>query len=260
VVKGSCMVTKVEKKNFDNYLAEAKSWETDKVRGLEKSKQVAWILTTFFGVLAMLSVIALAMLTPFKTSVPYVIRVDNVTGGVDVVNALVDGKTNYDEAMNKYHVQWYVRWREGYSKHLISDYYKNIGLSSAPIEQSKYAQLISRNNQNSPLNVLGDKGTASITIKSTSFIKDNVALVRYTKEISNGGVAELSHWAATIVFQYSGTPMSEQDRAINPLGFQVVEYRNDPDQEITERSLPSRATLPQDSAMPPTTLAVPSIQ
>lgn len=57
MVKGSCMVTKVEKKNFDNYLAEAKSWETDKVRGLEKSKQVAWILTTFFGVLAMLSVI-----------------------------------------------------------------------------------------------------------------------------------------------------------------------------------------------------------
>ena len=230
------MATKVEKSNFTNYLNEARSWETDKVKTLEKSRKVAWIIAISAGVLAFLSVIAVAMLTPLKTAVPYVIRVDNATGAVDIVTSQVDSKTNYDEIMNKYHIQWYVRWREGYSRSLISDFYKNVGLTSSREEQNKYAQLINPKNPESPINVYGDEATINITIKSTSFIKENVALVRYTKELNQGSSSTLSHWAATIVFQYTGTPMSEQDRAINPLGFQVIEYRNDPDQEISEKS------------------------
>lgn len=257
------MVTKVEKKDFANYLAEARSWETDKVRSLEKSRKQAWIVAISAGIFAFLSVAALAMLTPFKTAVPYVIRVDNATGSVDVVNALVDGRTNYDEAMNKYHTQWYVRWREGYSKHLINEYYRNVGLMSSREEQSKYGQFISPRNPDSPLNVYGSEGaTVTISIKSTSFIKEDVALVRYTKEVNKDSSRTISHWAATIVFRYSGTPMSEQDRAINPLGFQVVEYRNDPDQEITEKPLPPKLTAPQGSvtSIPSASLAVPPIQ
>jgi type IV secretion system protein VirB8 len=121
--------------------------------------------------------------------------------------------------------------------------------------------LIARANPSSPLNVYGDSGNATITIKSTSFLKDNVALVRYTKEVKDTMNNGLTHWAATIVFQYAGTPMSEHDRAINPLGFQVVEYRNDPDQEISENLMPSNidrqfnapaaATLPAVPAVPP---------
>lgn len=251
------MATKVEKKDFAKYLAEAKSWETDKVQSLEKSKRLAWIIATSAGALAFLSVIALAMLTPLKTAVPYVIRVNNATGGVDVVNALVDGKTNYDEAINKYHVQWYVRWREGYSRNMISDYYKNVGLMSTREEQSRYGQLISSKNPNSPLNVYGNDITATITVKSTSLIKPNVALVRFIKEVADGSSHSITHWAATIVFQYAGTPMSEQDRAINPLGFQVLEYRIDPDQEISEKETPQSVAVP---ATPSTSRTVPPIQ
>lgn len=244
------MATKVEKKDFANYLTEAKSWETDKVQSLEKSKRLAWIIAASSGALAFLAVIALVLLTPLKTAVPYVIRVNNVTGGVDVVNALVDGKTNYDEAMNKYHVQWYVRWREGYSRSLISEYYKNVGLMSAREEQSRYSQLIAPKNPISPLNVYGDDKTATITIKSTSFIKPNVALVRYIKDVADGSSHAITHWAATVVFQYSGTPMSEQDRAVNPLGFQVLEYRIDPDQEISEKEMSLNTLAPPSPASP----------
>lgn len=177
------MASKVDKENFSRYLAEAKSWETDKVRSLEKSRKLAWIVAGSAGVITFLSVIALAMLAPLKTSVPYVVRVDNATGAVDIVSALTNSKTNYGEVMNKYNVQWYVRWREGYSKNLIGDYYKNVGVMSAPQEQSKYSQWISRKNPDSPLNHYGDSGNVTVTIKSTSFLKDNIALVRYTKDV-----------------------------------------------------------------------------
>lgn len=237
------MASKVEKENFSRYLAEAQSWEADKLRSLEASRKQAWFIALCAGVITVMSVIALVMLTPLKTAVPYVVRVDNATGAVDIVNAMTDSKTNYDEVMNKYNVQWYVRWREGYSKHLIADYYANVGVSSGSQEQSKYSQWISRKNPSSPLNVYGESGTATIKIKSTSFLKNNVALVRYTKEVNNASKGNgISHWAATIVFDYAGTPMSERDRAINPLGFQVLEYRNDPDQPVDE-GMPSSGLI-----------------
>jgi len=251
------MANKTDSKNFSNYLAEARSWETDKVRMLESSRKHAWLVAIAAAVLSVLSVFAVAMLTPLKTSVPYVIRVDNATGAVDVVNSITNGKATYDEVMNKYHVQWYVRWREGYSKSLIGEYYKNVGLMSTQQEQSRYSHLIEPKNPASPLNTYGDKGSAVITIKSTSFIKENIALVRYIKEVRDAADNGITHWAATIVFQYAGTPMSEQDRAVNPLGFQVLEYRNDPDQEVSAGSISNIMKQIKLPTEPDTTLAPP---
>jgi type IV secretion system protein VirB8 len=36
-------------------------------------------------------------------------------------------------------------------------------------------------------------------------------------------------WIATIAFAYTKAPMAEADRLRNPLGFQVISYRSDPE-------------------------------
>ena len=224
------MNKKIANELFEAYLQEARSWETDKISAIEKSKKVAWTIAIASGCLAFASVLAVAMLSPLKTVEPYVIRVDNATGIVDVVTALKDGKTTYDEAMSKYFTQWYVRYREGFSMELAEDYYKSVGIMSTGLEQQKYFEWFNPKNPLSPINIYGPSAKSIISIKSTSFLKPNVAMVRYTKAIQHGlSAPELTHFAATITFKYSGAPMAEKDRAINPLGFQVVEYRNDPD-------------------------------
>ncbi|MDR3221130.1 MAG: virB8 family protein [Candidatus Accumulibacter sp.] len=223
-------MNKVEKADFEKYLKEARTWETDKVREIEKSKRIAWRIASISILLAFASVLAVTGMMPLKTVEPYVIRVDNSTGIVDVVEALTDGKTNYEEAVNKYFTQWYVRYREGYSKELAEEYYFNVGIMSNTTEQQKYYQFFQPKNPLSPINIYGDYAKVKITIKSTSFINPTIALVRYTKAIERGlDRPVISHWAATITFHYTKAPMSEKDRAINPLGFQVFEYRNDPD-------------------------------
>lgn len=224
------MNKKVSNQDFKDYLGEAKSWETDKVQELQKSRTVAWRVATATTAIAFMAVLAVTGLTPLKTVEPLVIRVDNSTGIVDVVEGLKDSKTNYDEAINKYFTQWYVRYREGYSKDLSEDYYTNVGLMSVSLEQQKYFEYFNPKNPLSPLNVYGAYAKVKVSIKGTSFIKPNIALVRYSKAVERGMDRPIvSHWAATITFKYSGSPMKETDRAINPLGFQVVEYRNDPD-------------------------------
>lgn len=221
----------VAKKDFENYLQEARTWETDKLKENQKSKKIAWCIAIVSCFTTFASVLAIAVLVPLKSVEPYVIRVDSSTGITDVIKPMKDSKTNYDEAINKYFTQWYVRYREGYSKALSEDYYTNVGLMSGSLEQQKYHAFFQpENNPQSPLNVYGAYANVKVKIKGTSFIKPNIAIVRYTKEVEHGlDKPQATHWTATITFTYSGAPMSEQDRAINPLGFQVIEYRNDPD-------------------------------
>lgn len=245
------MNNEVDKKNFQAYLQEARTWETDKVRESDKSKKIAWRVASAAIVIAIGSVFAVAALVPLKNTELRVIRVDNANGIVDVVNSIQDGKTNYEEAVNKYFTQWYVRYREGYSKELAEDYYANVGIMSVGLEQQKYFEFFNPKNPISPLNVYGPYAKVKVRIKSTSFIKPNVALVRYTKEIERGlDKPQITHWAATIVFKYSGAPMKESDRAINPLGFQVVEYRNDPDAFAPDATV---TVKPDDAQLPPPT-------
>jgi len=242
--------TSVDKENVEKYLQETRSWETDKVQALEKSKNIAWRIAIASSVLTFASVTAVIVLTPLKTIVPYVIRVDNSTGIVDVVNSLKDGETSYDEAINKYFTQWYVRYREGYSKELAEEYYSNVGIMSSALEQKKYYDFFNPKNPLSPLNIYGKYAKVKVVIKSTSFIKNDIALVRYSTEIERGSDnPEVSHFAATITFSYSGAPMKETDRAVNPLGFQVVEYRNDPDALPSEKKSPLKT--PVVSSQPP---------
>lgn len=245
------MSEKIDKNSFKAYLAEARSWETSRVDALDRSARRAWWLAGFFGVLALAAVLAVSMLTPLKTVTPFVIRVDNSTGAVDVVRAIGDAPARYDEVVTKYFIQWYIRWREGYSRALAQQYYTNVGLLSSPDEQRRYYAFFNPKNPESPLKLYGEKSSVEVKIKSISFINAHVALVRYTKQVDDG---PLTHWAATMTFGFASAPMSETDRAVNPLGFQVTQYRNDPDAQDAKGSEAKAAVVdgsPVDIPTPP---------
>lgn len=230
-------------KDLNKYLAEARTWETDKTHELMRSRTVAWRVASCASFVAVMAVFAVLGLTPLKTVEPYVIRVDNTTGIVDVVQPMRDGKTNYEESINKSYVRQYVRFREGYSRQLAEEYYNNVGLMSSPQEQARYGEFFRPTNPLSPLTVYGDNARVRIRVKSVSFISPTVALVRYLKEVERGREKPLvSHWAATISFRYTRAPMSEEDREVNPLGFQVMEYRNDPDGTLPEHEASTQAS------------------
>lgn len=73
---------------FDQYQREVLSWETHRVLELERAKTTAWRIATVSTVVAFAAVMAVVGMTPLKTVKPFVIRVDNATGIVDVVSEL----------------------------------------------------------------------------------------------------------------------------------------------------------------------------
>jgi type IV secretion system protein VirB8 len=214
----------------DAYFKETRDWEINFQLRNEKSERRAWLVACAAVLVALAQGIGLSFLLPLKTVEPLIVRVDKATGIVDQLTTIADGKTNYEEVLNKYFLQKYVLYREGYSKELFEEFYNSVGIMSEPMEQQKYYESINPKNPRSPVNAYGPYAKVRIAIKSISFLKPDIGSVRYMRTVERGlDRSDVTHWVATIGFKYAGRAMKESDRAINPLGFQETDYRNDPD-------------------------------
>jgi len=243
------------KESLRQYLAEANGWETDAVARANRSAKLGWIVGFIGLATGLCAVIAIMGLTPLKQVVPVVIRVDNATGITEVVEQLTNAKTNYQEAINRYFLQQYVRYREGFNRATAAHNYTAVGLMSVRNEQTSYAEWFTPRNPTSPLNTHGEGHRTEISIRSTSFLNAETALVRFIREQHQPGMARpiLSYWAATITFTYQNPPTSQTDREINPLGFQVTGYRVDPESltAVEGAPAPQLRAAPQPD-IPPT--------
>jgi type IV secretion system protein VirB8 len=215
--------------SLKEYFDKARRFDQDRMVSAERSKRLAWFVAIVASVLACVSVAAMAALTPLKTVEPFVIRVDNSTGIVDVVSTMVSSAGSYDEEVTKYFAARYVRAREGYVWSEAEENFRTASLMSNAGEQQRFAAAYRGGNPESPQNVYGRSATSRIGIKSISLINSNVVSVRYTRTITRGEDVRTTHWVATITYSYTNAPISSSDRLVNPLGFVVSEYRADPE-------------------------------
>src|SRR5688572_16009900 len=92
---------------LERYFAEAASWDADRAAMSSRSTRLAWRVAIGACVLAAMAVFALLMLMPLKRVDPFVIRVDNATGIVDVVPTFV-GRAEMSEVVTRYFLTHYV--------------------------------------------------------------------------------------------------------------------------------------------------------
>ena len=221
----------VKAEDKEKYYETSRTWEYDRMRAAIQSKRLAWGVAAGACTLAVASVSAVAMLSPLKTVEPYVIRVDKSSGETQVVTALKGPQPRtYEDAVNRYFISQYVRLREGWLNDAARENAYTVMLTSDQAESARYLNSVQANNKNAPSNIYGDKGFVSISIRTISFLSPTVAQVRYTKIITFGQNTPIAqNWNAIMTFRYTTAPEHEKDRNINPLGFQVVNYRSDPE-------------------------------
>ncbi len=213
-----------------SYFDKARRFDQDRMIQIERSNRIAWSIAIASGLIAGISIFAVAGLTPLKTVEPFVVRVDNSTGIVDVVSALTSTAGTYDEAVTKYFAARYVRAREGYIWSEAQENFRTVALLSTQAEQTRFASLYRGSNAESPQNIYGRAATARIDIASISLINQNVVSVRYMRTITRGDDVRTTHWVASLTYSYVNAPMSSTDRLVNPLGFVVSDYRADPEE------------------------------
>ena len=217
------------------YLADAQRWEQDLVARAESSKRRAYWVTSAFGALTALTLLAFVAMLPLKSVEPFVIRVDNTTGITDVVPVYA-GKSEASEVVTRYLLHNYVVTRERYFYAMAEEDYNLVGAYNSPVLNSLWMQAWDRANSQSPLVLYKDGTTVRSQVKSISFIKradgtQDLAQVRFLTATKQGGAGAeaIRHWIATIQYGYVAPSKDEQLRALNPLGFRILEYRREPE-------------------------------
>lgn len=220
---------------IDAYFHEAASWDADQAAQLRRSTRAAWWVAGAGWSCAVASTIALVVLMPLKSVEPFVVRVDNSTGIVDVVPVYA-GRATPEEAVTRYFLTHYLTVCERFNFATAESDYEECGaFHSAQRNQAWYA-LWTATNPASPLNVHKDGSTVRVQVKSVSFFTrssglSDLAQVRYLKATRQGDSAleSFTHWVATIQYAYTEPAKDPKTRRWNPLGFKVVDFRAEPE-------------------------------
>lgn len=215
------------------YFENARTFDQERLAAALRSRKLAWIIASCSMVMAVAGVGAVAALSPLKTVSPFVIRVDNSTGVVDVMTAITDGKETYTEVVSKYFLTQYVIYRESYIFAETAESFRRVSLMSSVDEQRRFAEGFNAQNPESPQIVYGRRDVASVTIKGISFLEPGVAQIRFFRTVrpadGDGRDAKRTDFTSTISFVYLHKNIPDSVRLVNPLGFTVTNYRLDRD-------------------------------
>lgn len=220
------------------YYDEARTWEHDISRRNRNSRAIAWIIASVMTILAGLALLALVLLVPLKSYEPYMVVVDKATGFVEVKRPMAEGVLNQDEAVTTFNVVRYIRMRETYDPKALKENFEIAQLLATGDAARELTEIYSPANPKNPIKVLGLNTVVAVTIKSVTFPNSRTALVRFATEEKSQTNIVTRHWVSLVRFRYTSTPIRNEYRFENPLGFQVTEYRRD------QETVPSPGTMP----------------
>ena len=217
------------------YLRDATSWDIDRTVRATRNEARAWWVAAAGWLCAVVAVATLFVLLPLKSVEPFVVRVDNSTGIVDVV-PIYAGHVSQDAAVTRYFLTHYILTCERFNAATAESDYQECGsFHTAQRNQAWYA-LWNRTNPASPLNLHRDGSRVQVEVASVSFISRasgiaDLAQVRYRKAESRGsdGPEQVTHWIATIEYTYTSPSQDPSVRRWNPLGFKIVELASEPE-------------------------------
>lgn len=222
---------KTSRETLNAYYREAGSWATDQIGALRRSCRIAWIVAGAAAVVAVAEAAALIVLMPLKTVVPYTLMVDRTTGFVQTLKPLDPDQITPDRSLVQSMLVQYVIARESFDIATVQADYQKVGLWSAERARSDYLNLMRPSNLDGPLTLYPRSSIVETRVKSVSRLDAQSALVRFETVRRDEGAQHqpARPWVAIVQYRFSGEPMSAEDRFLNPLGFQVLDYRRDPE-------------------------------
>lgn len=226
-------VSKGKKAGKKGDLSKAKNWYADRYESILVQRNILFILMLLSLVALIIAVLAVATLNSSKIFEPYVIAVDEKSGAVTHVPSKSVKTFSALDSTIRYFVAKYVRARLSYDVDLYEyNYNKVVRLLSTKKEFNKFGQWL-RGDADSPLSY-GHNIRRNIVIKSidvggaygpqTAHVR-----VKLTDVDARGAQRNELHYAITLKYAFFTLDLTESQRYINPLGFQITSWQMVPD-------------------------------
>jgi type IV secretion system protein VirB8 len=217
------------REKLDDYYANAGSWADERTQSIYASRKVAWIVAMVATTVALLLAIAIVFMLPLRTVEPHTILVDKQTGFVQALDPAQPQRIAPNKALTQSFLVQYVEAREAFDIATVQGQFKKVALWTSGNAKSRYVNSMQATNPESPLVLYPRNSVIDVTVRSVSQLSDNSALVGFQSIRRDQGGTEQpeENWVAVIKYRYSNVPMTVEDRYVNPLGFEVTDYRKD---------------------------------
>jgi type IV secretion system protein VirB8 len=205
----------------------AEGWFYDRYQSARVNGNRWFLVSIVLGTFAALAVFALALLAPLKSVHPFLVEVNSASGEVRVLKPFDAARFEPSDAVVKSFLSKYVIARETYDPQDLKQNYEVVRLLSDPPEGLRVDNTLSPTNAASPLRRYANHTVRTVRIKSVSLLNSRTGQVRFmTSETTGTGTTDQG-WVAILSFRFVNLPEIEEERLINPLGFQVTAYRVD---------------------------------
>jgi type IV secretion system protein VirB8 len=217
------------------YFAEAASWDADRVALERHRARMAWTVASVALSAALAAIGAIVLMMPLKRVEPFVIRVDNTSGLVDVV-PVYTGTAVTPELVTRYLLTHYVVVCQRFNFATAESDYQECGAFNSAAQNQQWAHTWALSNPESPLNLFKDGSTTQARVLSVTFFQranrvSDLAQVRYltSRRSGEGSEEHLTHWIATVQYTYTKPSTDLVQRQWNPLGLRILDFHAEPE-------------------------------
>lgn len=213
-----------------NIFTKGSEWEASRVSDALASRRRAYIVAGAASVLVVALVIANISMLPLRRTIPYLVKVDNQTGNVEVLQTFDNRQIGKQELTDQYWARTYVKAREQYNWWMVGSDYETVSRLSAPAAFAEYAtQFVGEKALDKVFGEATDR-TVKILSVTPNPTQPYQMVVRFERTTKTKGmvVEQPTIFVAQIVYRYQlKTAGAQADLQQNPLGYEVVNYRRD---------------------------------
>ena len=211
-----------------NFVEVTRNWYEERSDRIIVQRNILLVLSALLILLVMTSIVAVTFVVNSREFSPFVIQIDDSTGMATIVNPISSEVLSGDEALARYFIKKYLVARETYNPvDFNTGARTTVRLFSSSTVYYTYLSYI-RNKDVDPVLMYGQNNTTFLTIKSWSKLEQHKYIIRFSVT-ETGGNKKVYNKIAVVSYAYIPMELTDAERDINPVGFQVNGYRVDDD-------------------------------
>ncbi|MEM0675654.1 type IV secretion system protein [Dickeya oryzae] len=217
----------------ENLIASSRTFEAVLLEKDEREKKRAWRMAATGFALAALTITALIILLPLKTTDIELWSVDKQTGRYEYMTRLKEKDIATEAALAHALSAQYVRLREGYNYFSLQRDYDDVQLFNSDSVNRDY---LDEFNGNQAPDVIFNKAEYVVSVEIISNIHapatapDYLATLRVKRIIRRiaDNTVKTDIWNIRLTYRYlPRKQLTDSQREVNPLGFIVTSYQRD---------------------------------
>ncbi|MGL9717651.1 MAG: virB8 family protein [Wolbachia sp.] len=205
------------------------NWGSSRCSTIVAQRNTLLLFTLILLVAISVSILAIFKISTSSTIEPFVIEIEKKSGIVQLVDPVTVKQYSADKVLNNHFIAEYIKAREVFDQYNYNyNYYTKVRLFSSPNVYNEFRNYISSQNMDDLFNLYSGFVKSEFKIRSIQRLYDDTFQVRFTVEFTRkDGSSVRKNKIVIMSYKYASLEMNDQQRYVNPLGFQVTSYRVD---------------------------------